>query len=156
MLTRYSSRLTRLDRAFLYNKLKGAKRYRRIAGYFRSSMFEIADEALDGIEQIQIVCNSEVDPQDIKVSRAVREQLLKAQWNQVPVETESLLYRERYRKLYELLMSGKVEVRVVPRDVCAFVHGKAGVIELGDGSKTCFMGSVNATREGWQDHYELL
>ncbi len=49
-----------------------------------------------------------------------------------------------------------MEVRVVPRDVCAFVHGKAGVIEQNDGSKTCFMGSVNETREGWQDHYELL
>jgi superfamily II DNA or RNA helicase len=156
MLTRYSSRLARLDRAFLCDKLKGAKRYRRIAGYFRSSMFEIADEALDGIEHIQIVCNSEVDPHDIKVSRAAREQALKAQWNQVSVEIESLLYRERYRKLYELLMRGTVEVRVVPRDVCAFVHGKAGVIELSDGSKTCFMGSVNETREGWQDHYELL
>ncbi len=156
MLTRYSSRLTRLDRAFLCEKLKGARRYRRIAGYFRSSLFEIAEEALEGIEQIQIVCNSEIDPQDVKVSRAVREAALKAQWNKIPAETESLLYRERYRRLYELLLRGTVEVRVAPRDACAFVHGKAGVIELNDGSKTCFMGSVNETREGWRDHYELL
>ena len=118
-------------------------------------MFEIADEALEGVEKIQIVCNSEIDPHDVKVSRAVREQALKAQWNQVPIETESLLYRERYRKLYQLLMRGAVEIRVVPRDV-SFVHGKAGVIEQQDGSKTCFMGSVNETREGWQNHYELL
>ncbi|MEE9426451.1 MAG: hypothetical protein V3V18_15945, partial [Methylococcales bacterium] len=91
MLTRYSSRLTQLDRDFLCKKLKNAKSYRRIAGYFRSSMFEIADEALEGVEKIQIVCNSEIDPHDVKVSRAVREQALKAQWNQVPIETESLL-----------------------------------------------------------------
>lgn len=156
MLNRYSSRLTPLDREFLREKLKGARSYRRIAGYFRSSIFEIASEALEGIGQIQIVCNSELDPNDIKVSRAAREQALKAQWNKVPVETESLLYRERYCKLFELLIRGNVEVRVVPRDVCAFIHGKAGVIELADGSKTCFMGSVNETREGWKEHYELL
>lgn len=156
MLTRYSSRLTRLDRGFLCEKLRNAKSYRRIAGYFRSSLFEIADEVLDGIEKVQIVCNSEVDPEDVKVSRAVRDAALKAQWNQVTVETESLLYRERYRRLYELLKRGTVEVRVVSRDACAFVHGKAGVIEFQDGSKTCFMGSVNETREGWRDHYELI
>ncbi|MGH8593646.1 MAG: phospholipase D-like domain-containing anti-phage protein [Gammaproteobacteria bacterium] len=156
MLTRYSSRLTPLDRVFLREKLRGARRYRRIAGYFRSSIFEVVYEDLESVEKIQIVCNSELDPHDIKVSRAAREQALKARWNQVPAETESLLYRDRYRKLYELLTRGHVEVRVVPRDVCAFIHGKAGVIELADGSKTCFMGSVNETREGWKDHYELL
>ena len=41
---------------------------------------------------------------------------------------EALLHRERYRKLHELLTSGRVEIRVVPKDR-VFVHGKAGVIE---------------------------
>jgi hypothetical protein len=34
---------------------------------------------------------------------------------------------------------------VVPRE-CVFVHSKAGVIEAADGSKTCFLGSINETR----------
>ncbi|MGH8589652.1 MAG: phospholipase D-like domain-containing anti-phage protein [Gammaproteobacteria bacterium] len=156
MLNRFSSRLTPLAQVFLREKLSGARSYRRIAGYFRSSIFEILHEDLDEIGQIQIICNSELDPHDIKVSRAAREQALNARWNEARVETESLLYRERYRRLYELLTRGNVEVRVVPRDVCAFIHGKAGVIERADGSKTCFMGSVNETREGWSEHYELL
>ena len=37
-----------------------------------------------------------------------------------------------------------------------FLHGKAGVIEARDGSKTSFVGSLNETREGWQDHYEIV
>jgi hypothetical protein len=156
VLNRFSSRLTPLAQVFLREKLKGARSYRRIAGYFRSSIFEIVHEDLEAVGQIQIVCNSELDPHDIKVSRAAREQALKACWNQVPAATESLLYRERYRKLYELLTRGNVEVRVVPRDVCAFIHGKAGIIKQADGSKTYFMGSVNETREGWSEHYELL
>src|SRR5262249_47254320 len=108
MLNRYSSRLTRLDREFLCEKLQGARSYRRIAGYFRSSIFEIASEQLDTIEHIQIVCNSELDPNDIKVSKAAREQALKAQWNKVSIETESVFYRDRYRKLFELLTRGNV------------------------------------------------
>jgi hypothetical protein len=30
------------------------------------------------------------------------------------------------------------------------------VIEARDGAKTCFIGSLNETREGWQDHYEIV
>ena len=44
---RFSSRRQRLDHSFLVNRLKGAKSYKRIAGYFRSSIFElIAPHAL--------------------------------------------------------------------------------------------------------------
>ncbi len=75
------------------------QRYRRIVGYFRSSLFEVATEALDGIEKIQIVCNSEVDPHDIKISQTVREQLLKALCR-IPVEMESLLYRGKVQHHY--------------------------------------------------------
>jgi hypothetical protein len=49
--------------------------------------------------------------------------------------------------LHDLLTSGRVEIRVVPRDR-VFVHGKAGVIEAADGSKTCFLGSINARPAG--------
>lgn len=41
-INRFSSRRRRLDHAFLANRLKGAKSYVRIAGYFRSSIFELA------------------------------------------------------------------------------------------------------------------
>ncbi|WP_419641791.1 SNF2-related protein, partial [Thiolapillus sp.] len=36
------------------------------------------------------------------------------------------------------------------------LHGKAGVIELADGKKLGFIGSMNETRSGWQRHYEIL
>ena len=41
-----------------------------------------------------------------------------------------------------LLTSGRVEIRVVPKDRM-LVHGKAGVIEGADGAKTCFLDSIN-------------
>jgi len=45
-INRFSSRRQRLDHAFLSAKLQGAKSYKRIAGYFRSSIFELVGEEI--------------------------------------------------------------------------------------------------------------
>lgn len=154
-INRFSSRRQRLDHSFLSARLKGAKSYRRIAGYFRSSIFELVGEEIAAIPTVQIVCNSELDAADVAVSKHVRETALKERWNEAPSEVEALLHRERYRRLHDLLTSGRVEIRVVPRDR-VFIHGKAGVIEAADGSKTCFLGSINETRSAFAQNYEIL
>jgi superfamily II DNA or RNA helicase len=152
---RFSSRRQRLDHAFLSTKLKGAQSYKRIAGYFRSSIFELVGEEIAAIPKVQIVCNSELDAADVVVSKHVRETALKERWNEAPSEVEALLHRDRYRRLHELLTSGRVEIRVVPKDR-VFIHGKAGVIEAADGSKTCFLGSINETKSAFAQNYEIL
>ena len=154
-INRFSSRRRRLDHAFLAKRLKGAKSYIRIAGYFRSSIFELVGEEIAGIADVRIVCNSELDAADVTVSKHVRETALKERWNQAPAEVEALLHRDRYRRLYELLSSGRVQIRVVPKDQ-VFVHGKAGVIEGADGAKTCFLGSINETKSAFAGNYEIL
>jgi superfamily II DNA or RNA helicase len=154
-LRRFSSRRQRLDHAFLNQKLKGARSYRRIAGYFRSSIFELVGEEIAAIPSVQVVCNSELDAADILISKHVRETALKGRWNEASAEVEALLHRERYRQLHELLTSERLEIRVVPKDRI-FVHGKAGVIEAEDGSKTCFLGSINETRSAFAQNYEIL
>src|SRR3954463_8935941 len=154
-INRFSSRRQRLDHAFLSKKLADAKTYRRIAGYFRSSIFELVGEEIAGIPKVQIVCNSELDAADVVVSKHVRETALKERWNETPAEVEALLHRDRYRRLHDLLTSGRVEVRVVPKDR-VFVHGKAGVIEATDGTKTCFLGSINETKSAFAENYEIL
>src|ERR1019366_3393283 len=154
-INRFSSRRRRLDHAFLAKRLKGAKSYIRIAGYFRSSIFELVGEEIAGIAGVRIVCNSELDAADVTVSKHVRETALKERWNQAPAEVEALLHRDRYRRLYELLNNGRVQIRVVPKDQ-VFVHGKAGVIEGADGRKTCFLGSINETKSAFAENYEIL
>jgi superfamily II DNA or RNA helicase len=154
-INRFSSRRQRLDHAFLSAKLRGAKSYQRIAGYFRSSIFELVGEEIAAIPKVQIVCNSELDAADVVVSNHVRETALKERWNEAAAEVEALLHRDRYRKLHELLTSGNVEIRVVPKDR-VFIHGKAGVIEAADGSKTCFLGSINETKSAFAQNYEIL
>lgn len=154
-IVRFSSRSQRLDHAFLHQRLRGAKSYRRIAGYFRSSIFELVGEEIAAIPKVQVVCNSELDAADVLISKHARETALKERWNGAPAEVEALLHRDRYRKLHELLTSGRVEIRVVPKDR-VFIHGKAGVIEGEDGQKTSFLGSINETKSAFAQNYEIL
>ena len=154
-IRRFSSRRQRLDHAFLADRLRGARSYRRIAGYFRSSIFELVGEEIGDIPVVQILCNSELDAADVVISKHVRETLLKERWNEAVPEVEALLHRDRYRRLHDLLTSGRVEVRVVPKDR-VFIHGKAGVIEQADGTKTAFLGSINETKSAFAANYEIL
>jgi hypothetical protein len=48
----FSSRRQHLDRAFLAEKLRDAKSYKRIAGYFRSSIFELVGEEIAAILKV--------------------------------------------------------------------------------------------------------
>jgi len=65
---------------------------------------------------------------------------------------EALLHRERYRKLHDLLTTGRVEIKVVPRDR-TILHGKAVVIEKADGTTTSFLGSINETKRAFAGNY---
>jgi len=154
-LRRFSSRTGRLDQSFLAEQLQGARSYRRIAGYFTSSLFEIAHEWLESIPDVRIVCNVDLAPEDLKVAQ-LREARMLARWNERSIEAESLLNRERYQRLDAFLARRGQVIRVAPDSVCGFVHGKAGVIERADGRKVGFIGSMNETRHGWQSHYEIL
>jgi len=154
-IQRFSSRRQRLDKEFLAKRLEGAVSYRRIAGYFRSSIFELVGEEIAGIPDVRIVCNSELDLADIKVSQAARDAALKEVWNDISPATEALLYRNKYKRLYELLKKGNVQIRVVPKDR-VFLHGKAGVIEQANGDKTSFMGSINESKSAFATNYEIL
>ncbi len=153
-IRRYSSRRTTLDMGFLQEQLRCARSYWRIAGYFRSSILSLTGEALDRIPDVRIVCNSDLDPADLRVARYTQAALLE-RWNEPSPEVESLLRRDQYARLHQLLTQGNVQIRVVPRQT-VFLHGKAGVIEREDGSYTSFLGSANETLSAFTSQYELI
>lgn len=153
-LRRFSSRTERLDTEFLAKTLEGATKYLRIAGYFRSSIFELVGEQIAKIPEVKIVCNSELDMADFQVASG-RNTALKERWNKVDVEAEALLKKERYQLLDQLLQSGNVVIRVVPRERL-FLHGKAGVMSYPDGSRQSFIGSVNESKSAFASNYELV
>lgn len=153
-INRFSSRTHSLETEFLAKSLKGAVKYLRIAGYFRSSIFELIGEEISQIPEVKIVCNSELDIQDF-LTAIGRERALQQQWNDIDVVSESMFRKERYEILDQLLNSGKVEIRVVPREKL-FLHGKAGSVHYADGTRKAFMGSVNETKSAFKSNYELV
>jgi len=115
----------------------------------------VANELLDSIPDVKIVCNVDIHPEDLKVAQ-LRESKMIGRWNEQDIEAESLLNRDRYRRLDSFLAKHGQVIRVAPDSICGFLHGKAGVIELADGRKVGFIGSMNETSSGWQRHYEIL
>lgn len=159
---RFSSRREALG-PVLSARLNGASRYLRIAGYFRSSLLEVVGEALEGVGEIRIVCNGDLDPHDVKVAKAARDgrealaRMLVSEWQTKEDGLDLLLAKDRYRRLHALLSSGRMKVRVVPRDADnVFLHGKAGVIEHPDGTAYAFVGSANDSSAGFRHSYEIL
>jgi len=172
MLTRYSSRRGSLYTEFLQKRLNGAQRYDRIAGYFQSSLLELAAIELSGIPKIRIVCNTEVNAEDVKTVRMaagrrrkeLEESLLRLAWNAGQfthlVDVHGNEAQSRLKILHDFLTaSGRdgrlFEIRIVPDAEFGFVHGKGGVID-GPYGATSFIGSSNDSARAWTRNYELV
>lgn len=156
MLRKYSSRREKLDEAFLNDKLKGAKAYDRIAGYFSSSILELSFEEIENMEGIvRVVCNSDLNIEDVDTATLAKNSLRK-EWCEFKPEDIPFKSTKRLERLYNLLKSKKLQVRVLPNEIFGLIHGKAGIITLKDGSKTAFLGSINETLSAWKLNYELI
>jgi hypothetical protein len=156
MLKCHSSRRSRLDQSVLTQRLLGAVSYDRIAGYFRSSLFEVAGEAIASVSgPVRIICNSDLDPQDV-VTAAAAQAALRRSWCAGRPEDAPRAALPRYQALFSALTSKKMQVRVLPDSAFGLIHGKAGVLRYADGSATAFMGSVNESLSAWKLNYELL
>ncbi len=63
MIRLFSSSLQKLDTSFINDRLKGAVSHDHIAGYFRSSMLEVAGEKIEEMDgNVRVVCNSDDFP----------------------------------------------------------------------------------------------
>lgn len=156
MINRFSSRRSQIHETFLNERLRHAQSYDRIAGYFSSSILEVAGEALESVVgKIRIVCNSDLDLRDVETARAA-EMAIRQEWCTQVEDKYGANGQPRFAKLYQYLKSGKMEVRVLPSSQFGLIHGKAGVIHLQNGTRTAFMGSANETYRAWKLNYELV
>jgi hypothetical protein len=156
VVNRFSSRRQRLDSGFLNARLSGARAYQRIAGYFSSSILEVAGEALEGVDgPVQVVCNSGLTRRDVEIAK-LAQAAMRREWCDARPEALPDAARERFRRLYGLLASGKLQVRVLPDEAFGLIHGKAGIITMADGGRTAFLGSANESRTAFVLNYELI
>lgn len=154
---RYSSRRANLAE-FLPQLLTGAIGYDRIAGYFSSSVLEVAGEALETMAPgtcVRVVCNSELDPLDVASARAAQAAMFREWCASLPEDIPDAM-KVRLERLAGLLQSGKLRVKVLPDRVFGLIHGKAGVITRSDGSAIAFVGSANESRRAWTMNYEIV
>ncbi|MGI8739934.1 MAG: phospholipase D-like domain-containing protein [Gammaproteobacteria bacterium] len=157
MITRFSSRRTRLDSRFLTARLNGARRYDRIAGYFSSSIIEVAGEVLESVTgPVRMVCNSALAAQDVLIAQQAAQAAMRREWCESVPENLPPGAGDRFHRLHSFLVRGKLKVRVLPDEQFGLIHGKAGVIALADGGRTAFLGSVNESLSAWRLNYELL
>ena len=146
MIQRYSSRRSPL-KDFLTTQLQGARRYDRIAGFFSSSLLEVAGEALErmtpegGETCVRVVCNSCLNPLDVETARAAKWGMHREWCSSLPAEIGAPL-KARLQRLYDFLSSGLLKVKVLPDEAFGLIHGKAGVITRTDGSQVCFITSI--------------
>lgn len=162
MITRHSSRRTPIHESVLHARLEGACAYERIAGYFRSSLFEVAGEQLEAVAgPVRIVCNSDIEPEDVKTAVAAQT-ALRNSWCMGRPEDLPDAAKPRIQRLYDMLTATlpdgrrKLQIKVLPDEVFGLIHGKAGVIRYSDGRATTFLGSVNESATAWRLNYELL
>lgn len=145
-----------MDQTVLNDRLMGAVSYDRIAGYFRSSLFEVAGEALAQVAgPVRILCNSELEVEDLKTAAAAQSSL-RRNWCAAQPQNAPPMALPRFQALYDALTSEKMAVRVLPNSAFGLIHGKAGVIRRADGSAIAFLGSVNESANAWKVNYELL
>jgi len=155
LIKRYSTRREAISASLLHNHLQNAKRYDRIAGYFSSSILEVAGESIERVEgKVRVICNSGLDVKDVLTAQ-LAQNAMRREWCEFKPE-ELPDSSRRFKRLYELLSSGKLEVKVIPDEKFGLIHGKAGIITLEDGTKTSFLGSANETYSGWRMNYELI
>ncbi|HLS53432.1 MAG TPA: hypothetical protein VK031_05640, partial [Tissierellaceae bacterium] len=131
MINRYSSRRESLSDSLFNRKLKNAQSYDRIAGYFSSSILEIAGEEIESIKgKVRVICNSELDARDVATAKSAALGIRKEWCDFKPENLKNS--SKRFNRLYKLLSSGKMEVRVLPNDKFGLMHGKAGIITSKD------------------------
>lgn len=160
MIHRYSSRRSPLKN-FLPLQLKDARRYDRIAGYFSSSLLEVAGEALEHMALIgneacvRVVCNSCLGALDVKTAQAAKSGMWREWCGSLPTEITDPM-KDRLQRLYDFLREGRLKIKILPDSAFGLIHGKAGVITRADGSRVCFIGSANESRTAWTNNYELV
>jgi len=120
MINRFSSRRERLDRSFLAERLRGARRYDRIAGFFSSSILEVAGEELEALTgTVRLVCNSGLHPEDVATAKKAAQAAMRREWCDTEPERFPEAARPRFQRLFDFLRSGKLQVRVVPRAIAS-------------------------------------
>lgn len=138
--------------------------YKRSAGYFSSSVFEIIGEGVNEFisngGKIQLICNPDLSREDIeaiKVGYQLKQVLSNnAFWIDVE-ETLKSLPDENLVLLARLIESDCLNIKVVDvDDEFGIYHDKVGIFVDSDDNRVLFVGSPNETKNAYKNNYEKI
>jgi len=143
--------------------LKVAKRYRRSAGFFSSSVIAVV---LDGIVllvrnggKIQLVTSqrlSDADIEAIHIGYLKRHEVIENSFLISFTEEVEKLDDANLEILSELVARGIMDVKVAVTKGLGMYHDKFGIIEDTVGNRVAFFGSSNSTEYGYTKNYEKV
>ena len=174
----YSPRDDRLHDFYL-PALERCVTYRRSTGYFRSSALAVAAAGVARLVKndgsMRLLCGADLSPGDVEailrgeskrdtVESAAERAMLRA------LERDDDLAADleaRFEILAWLVAKERLDIRVVlpvgadglpiPRpDSQEYYHPKEGILKDAAGNKLAFSGSVNESRRGWRENYEVF
>jgi superfamily II DNA or RNA helicase len=159
---------------FFIPALSTAVKYRRLAGFFSSSVLAIAARGLsdfiknDG--KMQLLCSARLTAEDVKAIRTADEDPAKAIADSGIRELSDIeeeFVRDHVSALGWMVAKGNLEIKVAvvlddqgtpldhsSVDEGALFHQKVGIIEDRSGSALSFSGSDNESAKGWTRHVE--
>ena len=150
---------------FYLKCLKNSISYKRIAGYFNSSIFDLIKAGLknfiDNKGKIQIICNTDILNKQ-KDLIAIN-QGYKDRYNCIISTTNTILklfdeFHESSLFLYLLIKNAILDIKIVEikneniNDLNRLLHSKIGIFSDEKGNTVAFIGSHNETFNGWSKH----
>ena len=169
----YSGNLASLDLETEYRSLKDdpvekfyacclreAKRYRRAAGYFRSSVFLVVGPAIVSFVRkggrIELICSPALDAGDVeRITEGYAKRgselasTLIQQFDTLLANPQTALGA---KTLATLIAIGSLDLKIaMRRDRRGIYHEKIGIFSDAQGNRVSFKGSANETWSGWSN-----
>lgn len=170
----YDSDHDNILKDFYIPLLSNAITYKRLAGFFSSSILAVSAKAItkliqnDG--QMKLICSARLNKFDLEIIREAYETPEKIIENNFLKDLENLqdgFIKDHVKALGWMIANGKLDIKVaivfdeneIPLEdkiieKRGIFHQKVGIVEDVEGNKVSFSGSANESASGWIDNIE--
>ncbi|MHA1250196.1 MAG: SNF2-related protein [Candidatus Helarchaeota archaeon] len=173
----YKSIHGNLVRDFFIPALERSILYRRVAGYFSSSVLVAAAAGIARLlineGKMQLIVGAQLNPEDVKAINRDLSKIPEIISNKIPEdfndlnELEKFIYERRFDALSWMIYNKKLEIKVAlvldennniaeNQDLDPYFHDKWGIFYDQEGNYIGFIGSVNESRQGWLKNHERI
>lgn len=150
--------------ALVVPALRESIMYKRSAGYFSSSVFELLKSGIETFllndGEIRLICSPQLDEDDIEAINQgykLKNEIQKEKFDKDVYETISEMDDDNLAVLIELIKNNKMNVVIAEmKDDRGIFHDKTGILIDDDNNKVAFVGSPNETKSGYFINYEKI